>query len=79
MFDFELAPMWKGPDVCQLRRVVVDLRCKLPGRISVRSRPLMVSSKADAGVSDYGHAQVGITADELLFLRSKFESATKVA
>jgi len=57
-------PCGKALDVCQLRRGVVDPRCNLPGRVA------MGQIAASHGLfeggrwcnSDYGHAQVDITA-----------------
>jgi hypothetical protein len=57
-------PCGKALDVCQLRRGVVDPRCNLPGR------RLLGEIAASHGLfeggrwcnSDYGHAQVGVTA-----------------
>jgi hypothetical protein len=57
-------PCGKALDVCQLRRGVVDPRCKLPSRI------MLGQIAAAHGIfeggrwcnSDYGHAQVGVTA-----------------
>jgi hypothetical protein len=57
-------PCGKALDVCQLRRGVVDPRCHLPGRA------LLAEIAASHGLfeggrwcnSDYGHAQVGVTA-----------------
>ena len=57
-------PCGKALDVCQLRRGVVDPRCKLPGRV------VMGQIAASHGLfeggrwrnSDYGHAQVDVAA-----------------
>ena len=57
-------PCGKALDVCQLRRGVVDSRCHLP------SRTTLAKVAASHGLfeggrwcdSDYGHAQVGVTA-----------------
>jgi hypothetical protein len=57
-------PCGKALDVCQLRRGVVDPRCNLPGRVA------MGEIAASHGMfeggrwcnSDYGHAQVDVTA-----------------
>lgn len=57
-------PCGKALDVCQLRRGVVDRRCQLPGRT------MLGQIAASHGLfeggrwcdSDYGHAQVGVTA-----------------
>lgn len=57
-------PCGKALDVCQLRRGVVDSRCHLPGRLALghiaASHGLFEGGRwCD---SDYGHAQVGVTA-----------------
>jgi hypothetical protein len=57
-------PCGKALDVCQLRRGVVDRRCQLPGRATLgqiaASHGLFEGGRwCD---SDYGHAQVGVTA-----------------
>ena len=56
-------PCGKALDVCQLRRGVVDLRCKLPGRAALAQ--IAASHGLFEGGrwcnSDYGHAQVGVT------------------
>lgn len=57
-------PCGKALDVCQLRRGVVDTRCNLPGRVALGA---IASSHGlfEGGRwcnSDYGHAQVGVTA-----------------
>jgi hypothetical protein len=57
-------PCGKALDVCQLRRGVVDRRCKLPSRV------MLGKIAASHGLfeggrwcnSDYGHAQVDVTA-----------------
>ena len=57
-------PCGKALDVCQLRRGVADPRCNLPGRVA------MGEIAASHGLfeggrwcnSDYGHAQVDVTA-----------------
>ena len=51
-------------DVCQRRRGVVDPRCNLPGRVALgqiaASHGLFEGGRwCD---SDYGHAQIGVTA-----------------
>jgi hypothetical protein len=61
-----LHPCGKALDVCQLRRGVVDPRCHLPGRAA------LAGIAAAHGLfeggrwcnSDYGHAQVGLTAGD---------------
>jgi len=57
-------PCGKALDVCQLRRGVVDPRCNLPGRAAIGQ---IASSHGlfEGGRwcnSDYGHAQVDVTA-----------------
>lgn len=57
-------PCGKALDVCQLRRGVVDRRCQLPSRTTLgqiaASHGLFEGGRwCD---SDYGHAQVGVTA-----------------
>ena len=56
-------PCGKALDVCQLRRGVVDARCKLPGRVALGQ--IAASHGLFEGGrwcnSDYGHAQVGVT------------------
>ena len=57
-------PCGKALDVCQLRRGVVDRRCDLPGRRALgdiaASHGLFEGGRwCD---SDYGHAQIGVTA-----------------
>ncbi|MGZ5172345.1 MAG: hypothetical protein ACXWCY_33455 [Burkholderiales bacterium] len=57
-------PCGKALDVCQLRRGVVDPRCNLPGRVALgqiaASHGLFEGGRwCD---SDYGHAQIGVTA-----------------
>ena len=57
-------PCGKALDVCQLRRGVVDARCKLPGRITL-GQIAAAHGLFEGGRwcnSDYGHAQVGLTA-----------------
>ena len=57
-------PCGKALDVCQLRRGVVDRRCNLPTRI-VLGQIAAAHGLFEGGRwcnSDYGHAQVGITA-----------------
>ncbi len=57
-------PCGKALDVCQLRRGVVDSRCKLPGRITL-GQIAAAHGLFEGGRwcnSDYGHAQVGVTA-----------------
>jgi len=57
-------PCGKALDVCQLRRGVVDPRCKLPGR-AVLSQIAASHGLFEGGLwcnSDYGHAQIGVTA-----------------
>jgi hypothetical protein len=57
-------PCGKALDVCQLRRGVVDPRCRLPGRV------ILGQIAASHGLfeggrwcnSDYGHAQIDVTA-----------------
>jgi hypothetical protein len=57
-------PCGKALDVCQLRRGVVDRRCNLPGRVVLgqiaESHGLFEGGRWCN--SDYGHAQVGVTA-----------------
>ena len=57
-------PCGKALDVCQLRRGVVDSRCNLPGRVTLGE--IAASHGLFEGGrwcnSDYGHAQVGVTA-----------------
>ena len=57
-------PCGKALDVCQRRRGVVDSRCNLPGRVALgqiaASHGLFEGGRwCD---SDYGHAQIGVTA-----------------
>ncbi|MGC2045598.1 MAG: hypothetical protein WA669_17380 [Pseudolabrys sp.] len=57
-------PCGKALDVCQLRRGVVDRRCKLPSRV-VLGQVAAAHGLFEGGRwcnSDYGHAQVGTTA-----------------
>ena len=57
-------PCGKALDVCQLRRGVVDPRCKLPGRTTL-GQIAAAHGLFEGGRwcnSDYGHAQVGVTA-----------------
>lgn len=57
-------PCGKALDVCQLKRGVVDARCKLPGRITL-GQVAAAHGLFEGGRwcnSDYGHAQVGVTA-----------------
>ncbi len=57
-------PCGKALDVCQLRRGVVDPRCKLPGR-AVLGQIAASHGLFEGGRwcnSDYGHAQIGATA-----------------
>ena len=56
-------PCGRALDVCQLRRGVVDPRCKLPGRITL-GQIAAAHGLFEGGRwcnSDYGHAQVGVT------------------
>ncbi len=57
-------PCGKALDVCQLRRGVVDPRCHLPGRIAL-ARIAASHGLFEGGRwcnSDYGHAQIDVTA-----------------
>ena len=57
-------PCGKALDVCQLRRGVVDPRCNLPGRVTL-GRIAVGHGLFEGGRwcdSDYGHAQVDVTA-----------------
>jgi hypothetical protein len=57
-------PCGKALDVCQLRRGVVDSRCNLPGR-RVLGEIAASHGLFEGGRwcnSDYGHAQIGVTA-----------------
>ena len=57
-------PCGKALDVCQLRRGVVDPHCNLPGRV-VLGQIAASHGLFEGGLwcdSDYGHAQIGITA-----------------
>ena len=57
-------PCGKALDVCQLRRGIVDPRCHLPGRV-VLGRIAASHGLFEGGRwcnSDYGHAQVDVTA-----------------
>lgn len=57
-------PCGKALDVCQRRRGVVDPRCNLPTRVAL-GRIASVHGLFEGGRwcnSDYGHAQVGVTA-----------------
>jgi hypothetical protein len=63
---FSLHPCGKALDVCQLRRGVVDSRCHLPSRLTLAK---VASSHGlfEGGRwcnSDYGHAQVMVTAGD---------------
>ena len=57
-------PCGKALDVCQRRRGVVDPRCNLPGRVALGQ--IAASHGLFEGgrwcESDYGHAQIGVTA-----------------
>ena len=67
-------PCGKALDVCQLRRGVVDSRCKLPGRATlgqIAARHGLFEGGRWCN-SDYGHAQVGVT-------RSCGESRSRIA
>ena len=57
-------PCGKALDVCQLRRGVVDPRCKLPGRVVLGQIAASHGLFEGGGWcnSDYGHAQIGVTA-----------------
>lgn len=57
-------PCGKALDVCQLRRGVVDPRCNLPDRAAL-GQIAAVHGLFEGGrwcQSDYGHAQIGVTA-----------------
>jgi hypothetical protein len=57
-------PCGKALDVCQLRRGVVDPRCHLPNRVAL-GRIAASHGLFEGGrwcESDYGHAQIGVTA-----------------
>ena len=57
-------PCGKALDVCQLRRGVVDGRCNLPGRVTL-GQIAAAHGLFEGGRwcnSDYGHAQVDVTA-----------------
>ena len=57
-------PCGKALDVCQHRRGVVDPRCNLPGRVAL-GHIASAHGLFEGGRwcnSDYGHAQVGVTA-----------------
>jgi len=57
-------PCGKALDVCQRRRGVVDPRCNLPGRVAL-GHIASLHGLFEGGRwcnSDYGHAQVGVTA-----------------
>jgi len=57
-------PCGKALDVCQLRRGAVDPRCNLPGRV-VLGQIAAAHGLFEGGRwcdSDYGHAQIGVTA-----------------
>src|SRR5262245_28488364 len=57
-------PCGKALDVCQLRRGVVDRRCNLPSRVAL-GRIASLHGLFEGGRwcnSDYGHAQVDVTA-----------------
>ncbi len=57
-------PCGKALDVCQLSRGVVDRRCHLPGRVTL-GRIAAAHGLFEGGRwcnSDYGHAQVDVTA-----------------
>jgi hypothetical protein len=56
-------PCGKALDVCQLRRGVVDSRCKLPARATlgqIAARHGLFEGGRWCN-SDYGHAQIGVT------------------
>jgi hypothetical protein len=57
-------PCGKALDVCQLRRGAVDPRCNLPGRAAL-AQIAAAHGLFEGGRwcdSDYGHAQIGVTA-----------------
>jgi hypothetical protein len=57
-------PCGKALDVCQLRRGAVDPRCNLPGRATL-GQIAAAHGLFEGGRwcdSDYGHAQIGVTA-----------------
>ncbi len=57
-------PCGKALDVCQLRRGVVDSRCQLPDRVTL-GQIAAAHGLFEGGLwcdSDYGHAQIGVTA-----------------
>jgi len=57
-------PCGKALDVCQLRRGAVDPRCNLPGRAAL-GQIAAAHGLFEGGRwcdSDYGHAQIGVTA-----------------
>jgi len=57
-------PCGKALDVCQLRRGIVDGRCNLPGRVTL-GQIAAAHGLFEGGRwcnSDYGHAQVDVTA-----------------
>jgi hypothetical protein len=57
-------PCGKALDVCQLRRGMVDSRCHLPNRATL-AKVAASHGLFEGGLwcdSDYGHAQVGVTA-----------------
>ncbi len=61
---FSEHPCGKALDVCQLRRGVVDPRCNLPGRVAL-GQIAASHGLFEGGLwcdSDYGHAQIGVTA-----------------
>lgn len=56
-------PCGKALDVCQMRRGVVDRRCKLPGRVElgqIAARHGLFEGGRWCN-SDYGHAQIDVT------------------
>ena len=63
---FSLHPCGKALDVCQLRRGVVDSRCHLPNRLTL-AKVAASHDLFEGGRwcnSDYGHAQVRVTAGD---------------
>lgn len=76
-------PCGKALDVCQLRRGVVDQRCNLPGRLAL-GRIAASHGLFEGGRwcnSDYGHAQIDVTAaacgERRLAHRSALDAASR--
>lgn len=74
-------PCGKALDVCQRRRGVVDPRCHLPGRVAL-ARIAASHGLFEGGRwcnSDYGHAQVDVTAAACGHRRARIVRQIKMA